>query len=250
MSENQTNTSNNTASQESSNEKEINVGDGAIGINGGDAAGVSAPVPTATSVVLNVPVTIQPTPIPVEKEPAAVAVERAVNEMRGGSVVTTRSAVSVEQTHEFKAAMEVAKMATQSALHQVVAYCDAMKPGKPQTEKTVAASQMGLLGNLFIILSGEDKNFPVVYRALLSIVNANKSGAFRVESRNRGLNSISLEMMDNKQMRFLTRIVDLMCVNAGINDLELVKQHVNITRVLESVYNARIKQNLTAFYSV
>lgn len=250
MSNTENTTTNNASQDEVKNEPAIKIEDTAVGINGGDGTGPTPPVPSNGPVTLNVPVDIKVSPIPVQEQPVSAAVASAVQEMRGGTVVTTRSAATVDQTPEFKAAMEVAKMATQSALHQVIAYCVAMAPGKPQTEKSIISSQMGLLGNLFIILSTEDKNFPTVYRALLSIVAANKTGAFRVESRNRGLNSVSLELMDNKQMRFLTRIVDLLCVNAGITDTDLVKQHVNIPRVLETVYNARIKQNLTAFYSV
>lgn len=226
--------------------------DTAIGINGSDDAGTETTPPAAANVVLNAPVEVKAAPVKTLAEKIAVAPKPFVpaEEARGGVVVENRGAVPVEQTPEFVEAMDVVKSQTKSALYQVLAYCDAMAPGKPQTEKSIQQQQLGLLSNLFTILNAEDKNFPVAYRALLSIVNANKKGAFRVESRARGLNTVAIETIDNKQMRFLTRIVDLLCVNAGINDVDLVKQHINIPRVLESVYNVRIKQNLTQYYSV
>jgi hypothetical protein len=157
--------------------------------------------------------------------------------------------VSDRDLPEVVAAMKVAKPQTQSALYQVIDYADALHPGKRVALKTIEQAQVNLRVSLFTILSAEDTNFKVVYQALLAIVRKHKQNCFAVTARNRGLNTVSLQALDNKNMRFLTRIVDLLVLTAGTNDVESVKKLFDFSKMADWCLNQRIQQNLTTYYS-
>lgn len=180
--------------------------------------------------------------------PAAAVVTKQV---AAATVTNTAAATpaSDRDLPEVVAAMKVAKAQTQSALYQVIQYASDLHPGKRVDLKTIEAAQVNLRSNLFTILSAEDVNFKVVYQALLAIVRAHKNNCFAITARNRGLNTISLASLDNKGMRFLTKIVDLLVLTAGTNNLEQVKAHYDFSKLAEWCPNVRIQQNLTSYYS-
>lgn len=167
-----------------------------------------------------------------------------------GVVVAETVVKQIESSVALANAMKVAKPQTQMALYQVVEYCEKMKPGVPQTPTSAEGHQKNLMSSLFTILSAEDVNFTVVYEALLAIVRENKQGAFLPTYRNRGLNTATVESIDNRRMRFFTRIVDCLCVNAGVVNLDDVKKHVDFRALLESTPNVAIRNNLTSYYSI
>lgn len=145
--------------------------------------------------------------------------------------------------------MAVVKAQTQSALYQVIDYAKNLHPGKRVDTKTIEQAQVNLRVSLFTILSSEDVNFKVAYQALLAIVRVHKQNCFSVTARNRGLNTVSLQALDNKNMRFLTKIVDLLVLTAGSNSVEQVKAHYDFSKMSTWCPNARIQQNLTAYYA-
>lgn len=167
-----------------------------------------------------------------------------------GVVVAETVIKQIESSQALAEANKVAKPQTQMALYQVVEYCAKMKPGIPQTPASAEAHQKNLMSSLFTILSAEDVNFPVVYEALLAIVRENKSLAFLPTYRNRGLNTATVASIDNRRMRFFTRIVDCLCVNAGTINVDDVKKHVDFAALLESTPNVAIRNNLTSYYSI
>jgi hypothetical protein len=188
-------------------------------------------------------------PAPGPNAVVKTATVAAKTETRPGVVVKGTAVIPDQQLPEFVEAMKVAKSQTQSALGQIADYCKNMHPGKPQTSKSVETNQLVLLNALTIAMSSEDVNFPVVYKAIIAMVRANKTLCFRVTARNRGLNTVALATIDNKNMRFLTRVLDLMVVTSGMADIATVKQHVDMKKLFEAVTNVKIKQNLTAYYS-
>lgn len=150
---------------------------------------------------------------------------------------------------DVSAAMEKGDAAVQSAVAQLVDYCVAMMPGKPQNQKTLEHHQLVLLNSLYVLLSAEEKQFKLAMRAVLALFKANASKCFSPTARNRGLNQAELGVIDNKNMRFLTRIVDVLAITAGTNQVNSVKKHVDMKKLMEAIPNVRIRQNLTAFYS-
>uniref|UniRef100_A0AAU7PF59 Uncharacterized protein n=1 Tax=Burkholderia phage vB_BgluM-SURPRISE13 TaxID=3159457 RepID=A0AAU7PF59_9VIRU len=169
-----------------------------------------------------------------------------------GAVVKNTAATAVaddRQLPEVVAAMKVAKPQTQSALYQVIDYADRLNPGKRVDTKTIEQAQVNLRVALFTILSAEDVNFKVVYQALLAIVRKHKNNCFAITARNRGLNTITLQAMDNKNMRFLTKIVDLLVLTAGTTSVEDVKRHYDFSKLADWCPNQRIQQNLTSYYA-
>lgn len=182
---------------------------------------------------------------------AAPAVTPTATVKPAATVTNTAASavVSDRDLPEVVAAMKVAKPQTQSALYQVIDYADALHPGKRVALKTIEQAQVNLRVSLFTILSAEDTNFKVVYQALLAIVRKHKQNCFAVTARNRGLNTVSLQALDNKNMRFLTRIVDLLVLTAGTNDVESVKKLFDFSKMADWCLNQRIQQNLTTYYS-
>lgn len=180
--------------------------------------------------------------------PAAAVITKQV---AAATVTNTAAAApaSDRDLPEVVAAMKVAKAQTQSALYQVIQYASDLHPGKRVDAKTIESAQVNLRSNLFTILSAEDVNFKVVYQALLAIVRTHKNNCFAITARNRGLNTVSLAALDNKGMRFLTKIVDLLVLTAGTNNLEQVKAHYDFSKLAEWCPNVRIQQNLTSYYS-
>lgn len=162
---------------------------------------------------------------------------------------TAKAPTSDRDLPEVVAAMKVAKAQTQSALYQVIQYAIDMHPGKRVELPAIEQAQINLRSNLFTILSAEDVNFKVVYQALLAIVKAHRQNCFAITARNRGLNTVSLAALDNKGMRFLTKIVDLLVLTAGMNDVENVKKQFDFSKLAEWCPNVRIQQNLTSYYS-
>lgn len=215
---------------------------------------------TAASDTTNVSTT-QRTPVPgvdptapkPSAKAAAVANAVAANTIKkivqSGVVVKETTALTDDQLPEVLEAMKVGKMQTQSALSMVLKYVRDMHPLQRQNQQTIEAHQVSLLNALFTILTAEDVNFPTVYRAVIAIVKKHRNDAFHITSRNRGLNGVAVGRIDNRNMRFLTRVVDLLVVTSGLNDLAAVKQHVDMKKLMESVTNVRAAQNLTAFYS-
>lgn len=153
------------------------------------------------------------------------------------------------QLPEVIAAMKIGKPETQSALKQFIDYCDEMHPGKGQTVATIEQSQTKLIHTLYTLLAAEDKNFRVVYQAVLAVVRRHRNLAFKPTNRNRGLNTVQIATIDNRSMRFLTRFIDLLVLSAGTNNVEQIKQHFDLAKLFEVIPNERIKQNLTAYYS-
>jgi hypothetical protein len=202
----------------------------------------------------NVTLTQQSAPAPqnvtsaVKQAPAAPVVE-AKKTVQAGVVVKSTAPVEDGQLAEVVEAMKIGKMQTQSALTQLLEYVRDMHPGQSQTAATIEANQIKLFNSLFVILISEDVNFSKVFKAVIALVKKHRNDAFKVTMRNRGLNSISLSSMDNKSMRFLTRVVDLLHVASGLNDISKVKEHVDMNKLLDAVTNVRAKQNLTAFFS-
>jgi hypothetical protein len=197
-------------------------------------------------------------PTPTPEQVAAVTAKATVAAERVATinktvnldvVVKNTGAVSDEQLPEVVAAMKVGTMQTQSAMHALLEYVQEMLPAKPQTESSIHNSQIKLLTALYTILSAEDENFATVFRGVIAIIKAHRNQAFKITSRSRGLNSISTGLIDNKNMRFLTRVIDLLVVTAGLTDISKAKEHVDFAKLLDSVTNVRAKQNLTAFYS-
>lgn len=181
--------------------------------------------------------------------PAAAVVTKQVEAAASVTNTAAKAPTSDRDLPEVVAAMKVAKPQTQSALYQVIQYAIDMHPGKRVELSAIEQAQVNLRSNLFTILSAEDVNFKTVYQALLAIVKAHKTNCFAITARNRGLNTVSLAALDNKGMRFLTKIVDLLVLTAGSNSVEQVKQHYDFSKLAEWCPNVRIQQNLTSYYS-
>lgn len=162
---------------------------------------------------------------------------------------TKTEVVDDRQLPEVVAAMKVGKPETQSALYQVIKYAQDMHPGQRIEMSQIERNQANLRVNLYTLLSAEDVNFKTVYRALLAVVRVHKNNCFAVTARNRGLNTVSMQTIDNKNMRFLTKIVDLLVLTAGTNNVEQVKQHYDFSKLAEWCPNQRIQQNLTSYYA-
>lgn len=214
------------------------------------AAPAPAPVPEAPVAVSTTQLkTIQPAPakavVVAEEKPAPAPLKT----IQPGVVVKATAAPADETPPEVAAAMKVASMQTQSALAQIQEYMRDMHPAKPNNAKSIEQHQVKLMYALYTALTAEDQHFATVWKAIIAIAKQHRDGAFKVTARNRGLNSISLATIDNKMMRFLTRVIDLLAVQTGINDLATVKQHVDFAKLIESVTHHKAKQNLTAFYS-
>lgn len=167
-----------------------------------------------------------------------------------GVVVTQATAAPVETSVAVAKAMEVASAQGQMALYQVIDYCLKMKPGVPQTPESTESHQKNLMSSLHVLLSTAPEHFTVVYTALLSIVRDNKQGAFLPQHRNRGLNTVSIASIDNRRMRWFTRMLDCLCVTAGTVLLADVKSHVDFKALLDSLPTVAIRQNVTQYYSV
>lgn len=185
----------------------------------------------------------------VQQAPTAAVPQKAV---AAGVVVQKTDKTEVvddRQLPEVVAAMKVAKPQTQSALYQVIQYASDMNPAKRNELKQIEQAQANLRVALYTLLSAEDTNFKVVYQALLAVVRAHSKKCFAITARNRGLNSVSLQVIDNKNMRFLTKIVDLLVLTAGTNEIEQVKQHYDFSKMAEWCPNVRIQQNLTSYYA-
>ena len=210
--------------------------------------GVNLAGTNPAQVTLNNPVATTTT----EQAPAASnsKIATTADELRDPITVKSTAQVVLPTSEIMAMAMAVVKMQTQSALYQIIDYAKKMKPGQPRSALEIQTAQLGLLNNLFIILSAEDEHFHVAYGALLSIVRDNQDGAFRAISRNRGLGTMSMEVMDNKQMRFLTRMLDMIVLTATTVNLSDVPRHMDIKKAVETAYNERIKKNLTNYYSV
>ena len=185
----------------------------------------------------------------VQQAPTAAVPQKTV--AAGVTVQKTDKSEVVDdrQLPEVLAAMKVAKPQTQSALYQVIQYADDMNPAKRNELKQIEQAQANLRVALYTLLSAEDTNFKVVYQALLAVVRAHSKKCFAITARNRGLNTVSLQVIDNKNMRFLTKIVDLLVLTAGTNDIEQVKQHYDFSKMAEWCPNVRIQQNLTSYYA-
>jgi hypothetical protein len=166
-----------------------------------------------------------------------------------GVTVTDTAPVADEQLPEVLEALKVGKMQTNAALLDVLSYVSDMHPNKPQSAQSIEANQVKLMNALFTIVISEDTNFKTVFKAVIAVVRRHRNECFRTTMRNRGLNSVSMATIDNKNMRFLTRLVDAVVVASGLRDMSTVKQHVDMKKLFESVSNVRAKQNLTAFFS-
>lgn len=162
---------------------------------------------------------------------------------------TKTEVIDDRQLPEVVAAMKVGKPETQSALYQVIKYAEAMHPLQRVEMPAIERAQADLRVALYTLLSAEDANFKTVFRGLLAVVRAHKNNCFAVTARNRGLNTVSLQTIDNKNMRFLTKIVDLLVLTAGTNNVEQVKQHYDFSKLAEWCPNQRIQQNLTSYYA-
>lgn len=185
----------------------------------------------------------------VQQAPTAAVPQKTV--AAGVTVQKTDKTEVVDdrQLPEVVAAMKVAKPQTQSALYQVIQYASDMNPAKRNELKQIEQAQANLRVALYTLLSAEDTNFKVVYQALLAVVRAHAKKCFAITARNRGLNTVSLQVIDNKNMRFLTKIVDLLVLTAGTNEIEQVKQHYDFSKMAEWCPNVRIQQNLTSYYA-
>lgn len=166
-----------------------------------------------------------------------------------GVVVKSTAAVADTQLPEVTAALAVAKMQTVPALTAILNYARDMHPAQPQTKDSIEKSQLRLLNALSIILVQEDENFPVVFKAVIAIVKANRNLAFKVTMVHRGMNTVSLATIDNDTMRFLTRLIDVLYVASGMNDVSQVKTAVDMKKLLSSVANVKANKNLTNFFS-
>lgn len=194
--------------------------------------------------------TIQPAPAKAVVAAAEPQVAPApVKTIQAGVVVKETAAPTNEQLPEVAAAMQVGTMQSQTALNQIAEYMRDMHPAKPNNPASIEQHQVKLMYALYTILISEDKNFATVWKAVIALARQHRDGAFKVTARNRGLNSVSLATIDNKMMRFLTRVVDLLAVTSGMNDMSVIKQHVDMAKLLESVTHVKAKQNITAYYS-
>lgn len=180
----------------------------------------------------------------------AAVTQTAEKPVENGVVVKSSGIIPVAQLQEVQDAMKVAKAKTQSALNSILEYVDKMDPAKPQSQASIEANQIQLRASLYTVLSAEDENFDIVYKGLLAIVRANAQKCFKITARNRGLNTVTIASLDNKGMRFLTRVLDLLVLTAGTNNLELVKKNYELKRLFEVTGSVRINDNLTAYYSV
>lgn len=134
-------------------------------------------------------------------------------------------------------------------LNQLLEYCSLMAPAKRQTPESSAQNQLQLANALSLILSADDENFRLGIRATLSLFAAHATNCFAPNLRNRGLMAADINIIDNKLMRFLTRIVDALVICAGSKDRRDALKHIDIQKVLSAVPNVRARQNLTAFFS-
>lgn len=185
-------------------------------------------------------------------EAAAAEQPAAEQPAAGGGTVVLQSAAAAlgdKDLPDVAAALEKGDAGVKSALSQLLDYCVAMAPGKPQNQKTLEQHQLILLNSLYVLLSAEEKQFKLSMRALLAIFKANASKCFSPTARNRGLNQAELGVIDNKNMRFLTRIVDVLAITAGSNNVSAAKKHVDMKKLMEAMPTVRIRQNLTAYYS-
>lgn len=197
---------------------------------------------------LNPPFTGDTAQKPAQAPTAPVAV---VTPASVGTVIAQDKAAAVDDLNlpEVVEAMRVAKPQVKGALHSLIEYCVEMAPKKSQTTASIEDSQIKLLTALYTLLSAEDTNFKVIYRAVLAIVAANRTGCFSIKLINRGLNGISVVKIDNRNMRFLTRVIDLMVLTVGVKNREQILQHFDLKRLLETSPNVKIGQNLTSYYS-
>jgi hypothetical protein len=187
---------------------------------------------------------VQPTK-PSSPPPAPIAAKT----VQAGVTVTDTAPVADEQLPEVLEALKVGKMQTNAAVLDLLSYVADMHPGKPQGAASIEANQVKLLNALYTIVISEDTNFGTVFKAVIAIVRRHRNDCFRVTMRNRGLNGVSMATIDNKNMRFLTRLVDAVVVASGLKDMSAVKQHVDMKKLFEAISNVRAKQNLTAFFS-
>jgi hypothetical protein len=182
-------------------------------------------------------------------KPATPAPAPVVKTVATGVTVTDTAPVADEQLPEVVEALKVGKMQTNAAMHDILNYVQDMHPGKPQSAASIEANQLKLLNALYTIVISEDTNFATVFKGVIAIVRRHRNDCFKVTMRNRGLNTVSMATIDNKNMRFLTRLVDTLFVASGLKDMSTVKQHVDMKKLFEAIANVRAKQNLTAFFS-
>lgn len=233
----------NSGEQEQSNEGD--KGDEAVQSADPVAAAAAALVVQEGNAVLT-----QAAPVVEQKTAAAakpVEVEKAVvAQVTSSTVTSTTKAADIGLDLG-----DLSKLTsqTQSALATIQKYASDMDPRKPQSDASIQLNQRILAASLHTVLAAEDKNFRLAYQALLKIVRANLSLAFSPTSRNRGLANMPHEAIDNAKMRFLTYIVDLLVKTAGSNDVEFLKRHTDMEKVLGAIKDRRIKENLTAYYS-
>ena len=182
-----------------------------------------------------------PAPAPVAKTPEQTSA--------AGVLVKSTAAVAEVQLPEVVAAYKVASMKSSSAIKSLLDYARDMHPAKSQTPSEIEKHQVKLLSALFTILSSEDENFGVVFKAVLAIVKANRKEAFSITMVHRGLNTIGMDVIDNDKMRFLTRLIDALIVASGVNNMSQVKGMVDMTKLLACVANVKANKNLTQFFS-
>lgn len=223
-------------------------------LNGALVGGATAPEapkadPAAVTLAPRAPVAVQAAVVDASANVTRGPIPEADREVRAGVSVSTNEAPVVEGVPEVTEAYKVVNMQVSAALVQAEEYVVAMAPGKSQNQKSVEQNQLKLLNTLHVITGADETSFKPAFIALIALVRANRDKAFKTTLRHRGLHAATLGTIDNKSMRFLTRMVDLLVVTSGVKDLSSVKTHVDMKRVLESVQSVRAQQNLTGFYS-
>lgn len=201
------------------------------------------PKPVAVAIEQIAPVEEVPVKVEVLQQPAVST------PVVTSTVVKDTAPVVSGKLPEVLKAYEVAKMQTKPALIAIEEYVVDMHPAKAQTAKSIENNQLKLLNALLTIMIAEDTNFNTVFKAVIALAKAHRNTTFSPTMRNRGLNSIELTTIDNNNMRFLTRIVDVLHVTAGVRDVSQVKGLIDMNKLLSSIANVKAKNNLTAFYS-
>lgn len=181
---------------------------------------------------------------------APAAASRPLSELKSGVEVSTTQEEVDGDSPEVVKAYALGNMQLNMALVQAKEYVRDMVPRKPITEKVLVENQLKMLNTLHVILGADEASFRPGLIALLSIIRKHRTTVFAPEQRHRGLGSKGADVIDNRDMRLLTRVIDALVVTSGVNDLAQVKGHVDLKKLLEVVPNKRAQQNLTAFFSV
>lgn len=137
--------------------------------------------------------------------------------------------------------------AFRSDIVRVKLYCKAMAPGKPVSDKTGAAEQVGLYRAIQNIINRQEKYFNPLFTALLAIFTAERNGALGDRYRNRFMEHVVLPKADVTALQNLSHLLHVI---GPVATREASLKMINIEKCLASGLTADGQRRVLQFLGV